>query len=389
MNDLFSKRMGIILKSGSLGARLVEESETIEDKLFHTDINYREGTIYDWNMAPLDKVEFKFEKAKTYTAEGYDVEYYVHFRPGFNPEYKYKDRYYKNDSKERLGFYIDVYNYPKKIYEKWLIVGKDDRTSFDRYNVFKCNWCLEWVIDNKYYNCVCVVRNANDANFNAIDTDDLGGSSIEGDVGVILPSNADVSKIKFGSRFIISDSPTRPQVYQSTKIKDVAQVGVTKLYLDQHLFNGHTDYQGIIDENTDTEFVFDSMIPDLPNGFGNQYHMICNCIKTKGLPTLPKDNESEWIVSCNERKLYYNGTAANIRALSDNEGFVDNSGWHFIVDGEEYTVEELEGYFEILISENMVSVKCINKDMVNYHIEIALYGKNKTYYSSVVLEVCL
>ena len=160
MGEIFDKRMKLLMKDGSPGMAFVNRTNLIENKTFKNDQNYRNGMLYDWEMNEIEKVDFKFEKIKTFSVSGYEVEYMIHFRPDFNIESRYKDLFFKKDGRERLGFYIDVYDYSKKKYEKWMIVGKDDRVAFDRYNALKCNWCLEWLDGTKYRRCVCVVRDA-------------------------------------------------------------------------------------------------------------------------------------------------------------------------------------------------------------------------------------
>ena len=66
MSDLFNKRMNVILNSGSLGGKLLEDSDIIDDRNFSTDPNYKKGMLYDWDMNELEEVEFKFEKTKSW-----------------------------------------------------------------------------------------------------------------------------------------------------------------------------------------------------------------------------------------------------------------------------------------------------------------------------------
>lgn len=386
MDDLFDKRMMIAMKHGSLGGKLNEDSNYIENKTFSNDPNFRRGYLYDWNMNKLDKVDFKFEKVKTFTAEGYEVEYMVHFRPDFNPEYYYKEKYYKKDGRERVGFYIDVYDYSKKIFEKWIIVGKDDRVTFDRYNAFKCNWCFEWVTENRYCNCVGVLRDALSGN-ESINTDSLGGTSVTGSMYIILPSNENVQKINLGTKFIISDNINNPQTYEVININDTSPLGLTKIFLKQCLFNPHTDVCGNINEMVNNKFCFELPIEDLPSEYGGQYHKICNCIISKGLPDEEIPSANDWKIKCDNNTLFVNGFNTVVEAISGTDGAVCE--WHIFVDNIEYSIEELSGYFDINIEENVFNIKCINKVMVNYIVKISIYDEKKTYYDSIEMEVLL
>lgn len=386
MDDLFNKRMNLIMKNGSLGAKLVEDSNIIESRNFYTDVNYRKGMLYDWNMNELEEVDFKFEKTKTYSAEGKHVEYMIHFMPNFNPEYKYKDLYHKNDGRERLGFYIDVLDTSKNKIEKWLIVGKDDRVAFDRYNAFKCNWCFEWISNDRYYKCLGCLRNESGTTATTTTDTDLGGSSIDGDLSIIMPSNTDVSTVKLGTRFMITDNIDIPQVYEVIGLNDTSPLGTTKAYLKQCMYNSHTDVCGIINELDNYEFCFDLPINDLPADFGGKYHMICNCIKSKGLPQVTPPIDVSWELSSEDKYIYIHGQPVVIEATPSQE-YEEPCQWHIFIDGVEYQTAELADYFEISIAGNSFTIKAINKVMAKYIVRVAIYDDLRTYYDYVEMEV--
>ena len=387
-DDLFAKRMKNITKYGSLGAKLVDDSNILEDRLFDTSRDFRTGMLYDWDMNELEMVDFRFEKVKTYAAEGLSVEYMVHFRPNYNPELKFKDRYYRNDGRERLGFYLDVYDSTKKITEKWLIVGKDDRVTFDRYNALKCDWCFEWCANSQYYNCIGCVRSAQDGSVNNLNKDALGGTSVNDELSIFMPTNKNVASIALGTRFIISDNINNPWVYEVIRVKDTTPLGTTKVYLKQALFNSHTDYCGIIDDKINHEFFFEVPIPDLPEGFGSKYHMICDCIRSKGLPQIEVDPEIEWKLQCNTKYLYVDGHAATVKAIPSEETYGECE-WHIMIDGLEYAIKELEPYFVISLSEDTqeMTIKAINKVMENYIVKIEIHDIAENYYDFIELEV--
>lgn len=385
MSDIFTKRMDNVMKHGSLGAKLVEDSNVLENRFFDTDANFRKGMLYDWNMNELEEVEFKFEKVKTYSAEGLSVEYMIHFRPNYNPEFKFKDRYYKNDGRERFGFYIDVLDRSKGVSEKWLIVGKDDRVAFDRYNALKCDWCFEWISDGKYYNAIGCVRSAQDGSINNLTEDDLGGTSVNDELSIFLPSNINVSTITLGTRFIISDNINNPWAYETIRIKDTTPLGTTKVYLKQCLFNTHRDFAGIINDHQEHDFYFDLPLDDLPQDYGGKYHMICDCIKSKGLPIITEQIE-DYKLSCDSKYLYVNGQYATVTVVSSSDNTSYHS-WNIFVDGEEYGASTLTDYFDIKYDEKTLSIKCINDIMVDYIVKIAISGENNNNYDFVEMEV--
>lgn len=388
MGDLFSKRMNILLKNGSLGAKLVNDSNIIESKTFSNDQNFRSGYIYDWSMNKLDFIDFKFEKIKTYSAEGVSIEYMVHFNPNFNPEFKYKDIYYRDDGRERLGFYIDVFDMSKDLMEKWLIIGKDDRVSFDRYNVFKCDWCFEWMADNQYHKCIGCVRDANDSSLKQLSNNALGGTYVNGNIAIIVPSNKDVSTITIGTRFMISDNMNNPRAFEVVGIKDTNPLGISKIYLKQCLINEHTDAWGIINNMNNSTFYFELPIDDLPNEFGGKYHMICDCLKSKGASDNCDCVNDKWKIECKDKYLYINGQSVNMIAKSSSNND-SKCIWHIYIDDVEYNKNELADYFDIYINETTLSIKAINKVMVKYIVKIVLGDNLNISHDFVELKVVL
>lgn len=389
MNELFNKRMALILDDGNVGHSFVEKTNLIVNKTFENDQNFRRGMLYDWDMNELEMVDFKFEKKKEYSAGGYETEYYIHFRPNFNPESFYKDRYFKKDNKERLGFFIDVRDYSKNKTEKWLIVGKDDRVAFDRYNAFKCNWCLEWVYNGRYYTSLSVIRSSYGASDASYETNsELGGSTVKGSMTVVVPSSLNNQSIRLGTRFMISDSVETPQCYEVVNKIDTSSLGVTALYLKQCLFNNHKDVYGVLNDMTNISFDFSLPIDDLPGGFGGSFHMICDCIKSKDIvhqDTIKPNNSIKLSGGCDY--LYVNGEVAMFNVVNCAKGFVPK--WHIFIDGIEYQVDELKEYFDISVNDKALSIRAINRKMAKYIVKIAIYDEEKTYYDFMEMEVCI
>lgn len=383
MADLFTKRMKLISPGGTVGEAVVNRTNDIVDKTFTHDQNFQRGMLYDWDLQPIEEVDFKFEKHKVFKAEGSEVEYHVHFRPNYNPEFLFKDRYFKNDGKERLGFYIDVYDNSKGKYEKWLIVGKDNRVAFDRYNAFRCNWMFEWIYKDEYHKCLGVLREAADKSFNSSDIDKLGGTSVSGEMGLIVPTCENTMTILLGQKFIISDNLLNPQTFEVDKIKDHAPFGVIRAYLKQRVFDPHTDYFGTINEETNLKFKFDIPIDDLPEEFGGQYHMICDCIEYKD-DTSNVELE-ELTLDCDESVIYIGGRPVFIKA----GGIFDGCKWHFFLDGQEFTALDLEGYFEFTRTKDGIEVKAVSKDMNKYILSVSLENTYGDKSDEINLEVRL
>lgn len=396
MSDLYAKRMALLYQGGTVGSRLKTNSTIIEDVTFSNNMNYKRGMLYDWDMNALEEVDFKLEKHRTNVAEEREIEYFIRFRPGYNPEYKFKDRFFKQDGKERLGFYIDVPDYDKNTVTKWILAGKDDKEIFDRYNVFKCNWCFEWVdSNNKYHSCIGVLRDYNDSSAKGVNNSLMESSQVEGSNSFLMPTNKNTSTINPGTRFMVSDGFERPQTYEVVKIRDTSPAGTTKIYTRQCLYDSHSDVYGDVNNMSDYVFVFDTPIADLPEGFGGNYHMICDCVREIDVvPTVSEEVKIEteletgWKLSVPNKYLYINGQPETITATPYG-AMSETCEWHIFLDDIEYSVRELTSHFEINIQNNALVIRAIDKVLANYTLKIAVYDELKTYYDSVKMEVSI
>lgn len=387
MFDLFDKRMSRITPTGGIGTRMVQKMDVVADKLFYNDQNFRRGMLYDWSMNEIEEVDFKIEKIKTYHAEGNEIEYMIQFRPNFNIEHLFKDLFAREDKRERYGFYIDVYDFGKEKYEKWLIVGKDDRVAFDRYNVLKCNWYFEWIYKGEYHKCLGCVREATDNSFRtSTKTDKLGGTTVQGEYSIIYPFNENTMTILLGQKFIISDNVLNPQVFEVTKIKDTIPFGVVRCFLKEQVFNPHTDIFGIVNDMPSSQFVFDLPIEDLPEEYGGKYHMLCDALKHKNRE--PQDQTNICELECSESVIYVGRNPVKIKASFIEDG-QDYYTWRYQVDGANFGIDELKEYFEIKEEQDTVTIKAINDAMVNYQVSVYMKDVNGINSNTIELEVKL
>lgn len=381
--DLFKRRMELLTPDGRPGEAFVDRTNIVENKLFTHDQNFQHGMLYDWDMQPIEEVDFKFEKVRTHTADGVEVEYHIHFRPDFNPEYEYRDLYYKADEKERLGFYIDVYDRSKKIYDKWLIVGKDNRVAFDRYNAYKCNWCFEWIYEGEYHQCLGCVRSAAENSFEGGTHDKLGGSTVKGELAMIVPTTMNTMTILLGQKFIISDNFLNPQTFQVTKIKDTMPLGIIRATLKQKVFNPHRDVCGDVNSMTGTRFTFDLPIADLDPRFGGRYHMLCDCILSQE-DTLPTAGQTA--LYCPVDALYYTGTPVTVSLQGEHP---DTVLWRYEINGYVYAAVDLRPCFDIQEYEDHTVLQVIDRDMVKYTVTVQIYDENRVLLDEKPLEVKL
>lgn len=369
------EEMKKIYPSNPLGNQIKNMSNMVFDETFSNNTTYRKGMIYTCDLEEIQEIEFKFIKTKTFTFGGNQVEYWIQFKTGINPEIDFDTSL---DQKHRLGYYIDVLNDNTNQIEKWLIVGKD-QSEFDRYNVLKCDWDFEWLDkDRKYHRCLGCILEANSYN-RGITSDDIT-TVVDNTATFVFPTNNDTRYLDYNTRFMIADSTEHPKTYEVTKITDTSPFGITKGTFSQTLFNEHTDLCEEI---------------DIGDGRGKIMHMICDYYDSTLPPIIEEDKNVKWKLSKVSNKLYIHGQPQIIKALSDTE---TNSKceWHLFIDNVDYTNElkepnELIGYFDISLDEenNSLSIAAINKIMAKYIVKVAIYDKNKSYYDFVEMEVVI
>lgn len=368
MSNEFKNRMYHTLKHQGVSGYFKDRTNVLVDTTFAQDPNYKKGFIYDWDMNPIEELEFKIQKIKEHAPEKKKTEYYIQFRPYVTPETMYNDLFYRQDGKQRLGQYIDINNFETDQDEKWLIVDKESKTNLSKYYVFKCNWCLEWVSDGQYFQQVGVWRDSMDNNINNPDYQKLGGSELDGNGSFILPVNPSTRTIKPGHRVMITDSEVLPAVYEVQAIKDTEPLGVMKLYLKRVLINRHTDLWGNINDMNPDAMLIHLPLPSLPEGYGGDYHWLCNCKKSTidVNPVVPDASVVDFTVS--SPTLRVNGSPVRFELNGVPENYV--AEFRIYVDNVEYSVEDLKDYFDIEIGERALTIKAINKVMAKYIVKV-------------------
>lgn len=376
LNDKFSHTTGYQLK---------QMSNMVFDETFSNSTTYRKGIIYTADLKEIEEIEFKFIKTKTFTFGGNQVEYWIQFKTGVNPEIDYanfgNDNDFSENQKYRLGYYIDILDDNTKLVEKWLIVGKD-QSEFDRYNVLKCNWDFEWIdSDRQYHKCLGCIMEAN--SYNDGTTSDGFTTVVDNIATFVFPTNQDTRYLDYNTRFMVADSTEHPKTYRVTKITDTSPFGITKGSFAQALYNEHTDLCRIIKIEEEDFKPFND----------GKMHMICDYFKSTLPPIVDEGTEENvvWKLSEVNDALYIHGQPQVIKAISNSETNTTKVEWHIKIDNVDYTVEELAGYFDINIDidNNTFIIAAINKVMAKYIVRIEIYDENRTYYDFVEMEVLI
>lgn len=351
MSDIFKKRMALCGDTVSDSIRI--QSDEIMQKTFTNDLGYRQCKLYSRTMEYLEDVEIKYQYSQVYTINKDQVEYLAQFRPGYFPEKKYMNQ----DGIERFGFYLEIPDKNTGVHELWLILGKNDKNSFIRYNILKCNWMFKWVKNKQIYSCFGILRNRN--NYNSGVWSDGFFTSVDNQSQFIVPTTPITETIDYNDRFMLSDSMIRPLVFEVSKLEDTFPCGVTKVTLKQDHFNKNTD-------NTELR--------------------ICDYYDSLILPQEPVVEEITLKHSGSSPTLRVGGSKRLISIEPDNN-VIPTVTWEYEFDGVSKSLNDLLDDFEI--NEGISSLEI--KALLNYNnlgkvikITASLPGKDK---ASIELEV--
>lgn len=352
MSDIFLKRMR--QHGSSVSDSLFAQANEIMDKTFTNDLGYRQCRLFNRSMELLDEnVEIKFQHSQNYTINKDQVEYLAQFRPGYHPERKFID----DDGVERLGFYLEIPNKNTGLKEMWLILGKNDKNNFIRYNMLKCNWTFKWIKDGVIYSCLGVIRNRN--SYNSGIWSDGFFTSVDNQSQFIVPTNPQTQTIDYNDRFMLSDSPVRPLVYEVSKLEDVFPLGATKVTLKQDHYNPSTD-------NVELKICNYYQSPILPEGTDK--------LETFSLSFSGKDPT-----------LRIGGSKRTITANIPNEFMKSDILWSYSFDG--IDSKDLSDYFIIEETNDSVSISAAkNFDALGKVIKITATLESGAS-SSIELEV--
>lgn len=409
MNNLFSRRMQqkIIPAENkyNLASKFISNSNIVENVTFMNDPNYHYGMLYSREMEPLGKVDFKLQKSKSYDPSQDVVDYTIQFRPNFHPEKMFKS----TDGRERCGFYIDVIDpEDQDVAYKWIVYGKDERHTFDRYIALKCNYEFEWVTNDDpsnskkvYHHCLGILRDS--GNENSTVWRDTVVETMSDQTYFCLPTTDETRTIDFNTRFMLSDNPLHPKIFRATKVTNTAPFGITKCVLSQDIRVAKRDFNGTKEEFATYNTAFPANeLTDFEDMYGGNYHQICDAIldnkkdsadeareKVKE-ETNSNEKKSVWELSETGGRLCVNAPPAVLKAKTS-ENNPPELVWHLFVDDIEYAFNEdgLQNYFDIKIENNTLSIKAISQVMVGYKVKIAIYDNDKTYYDDTELEVVI
>lgn len=134
--------------SSALSKRRRDQSDMIMNATFTGDTGYKRVYILDPKNGWLYE-DAKYSEHSSVSISKDAIDYYLEFRPKIHyPVGTYV--FIPDDVSDDIGFEADEPVNPFKdegfnMGKLWVIVDRDEKVDFVRYNVLKCNWDFKWM----------------------------------------------------------------------------------------------------------------------------------------------------------------------------------------------------------------------------------------------------
>lgn len=236
------------------------DSDMVMEATWDNDIDTRVAYFYDFDhdnhITRLDDlhpeqdekkipISIKFIAHTKQTLAKDTISYHLQFRPSQSediiPYYKekFEDRY---GATFPIGLYVDIPD-NKGRYNRWLVVSKADYNDvqFSDFELLRCDYVFQWVIDNKKMQMAGVLRSQN--SYNSGVWVDYKIESPEDQQKCLLPLTRETEKLFYNQRMIIDNKVlTEPRAWVITKPNRIANKGICGLTFAQDVFDPHRDY---------------------------------------------------------------------------------------------------------------------------------------------------
>ncbi len=196
----------------------------------------------DKNKVPIS-IKYLAHTSQTLAKDA--VSYHLQLKPSQDenvvPYYNevFKERY---DATFPLGLYCDIPD-NKGIYNRWLVVAVADYNDaqFSTYELLRCDYVFQWVIDGIKMQMPGVLRSQN--SYNSGVWVNYRIETVENQQMCILPANRNSEKLFYNQRLIIDNKVlTEPVTWVITKVNRIDSNGLIKLTFAQDLYDPHRDY---------------------------------------------------------------------------------------------------------------------------------------------------
>lgn len=240
------------------------QSDDIMDATWWEDINSRVAYLCDWyhdneplklnNMNPKNDplkipIDVKYLQSSSQTYDKDQVTFHIQLRPKQECNVSYYKEYFEDrySSMFPIGLYAIIQD-EKGMWNRWLIVDKANInvTQFPTFEILRCDYVFQYIIDNTKYQIPGVLRSQN--SYNSGIWSDYRITSVEDQQKFAIPLNRDTEKIWYTAngnnlRLIIDGKvTTEPRCWKVTKVNRISPNGIARITMAQDLFNEHTDY---------------------------------------------------------------------------------------------------------------------------------------------------
>ena len=217
-------------RGNTMGEMLRVQSNMIIEETWSRDPNARQVYVVRANRglpevtANHQLIDVKFNVDAYQNATSDEPAYHLQFRHGAE----------KLNSEISVGSYVYMRDEDGE-WKWWMLVGLDERPQFRQYHVMECNWKFGWVVDNKIYYHLGILRNGSTSR----EADENSYTSIvNGNCIVWMATNADTQTIGHGQRFLISDDGRMPPLcYEVSSLSDTRPIGLTKFVMSQNTYD--------------------------------------------------------------------------------------------------------------------------------------------------------
>ena len=247
------------IHKGTVGQAHKNESDKIMEATWWNDISSRIGYLYDFYhddhktqlnaLNPIKDskkvpIEIKFLQYSSQTYAKDAVTFHIQMKPGQECNVDYYDEFFKTryGATFPIGLYIDIED-ERGIYNRWLIVDKANYnvTQFPTFEILRCDYVLQYIIDGIKYQIAAVLRSQN--SYNSGIWTDYKVTSPEDQQKFAVPLNRDTEKIFYNLRMLIDAQVlTEPRAWQVSKVNRVSPKGILCATLAQDEFDQHKDY---------------------------------------------------------------------------------------------------------------------------------------------------
>lgn len=390
--NLQSYRHLLNSEGNSLAEVKRNQSDNVINNTFTFDPSYKRIYILTKDGWKFEDAKYQFHTAKSILRD--DVDYYLQFRPKVHyPIGSYV--IIPDDTSSEINLTTSELRNPfeqpiNKRTQWWIIVNRDESSSFVRYNVLRCNWEFKWLWKGEINRCFGIIRSAQSYTSGvwrdeiSATTDNLSSAWLPDiyytygdrykDLGLY-----DNRTIMHGQRFILSNNIIDPKFYQVTKIVDLNPQGIIKLTFKQDELNEKTDniQLNICD-------YYNPSGENLTNDSESEKTSIIGTSEIKAM-CINKNGELDFIGGQIDTHLHIGENSYFSAAFSSSEV---KAHWHISCLNNENT-SYYEGLIKIKeLNSTAVSLKPSKaKSLIGKRFRLSVSDENGCYYSSIDLEV--